>query len=126
MSKMYNMSGKLNQAFERAIYLTEDFKSDEVCTVHMGLSILMDRSCCLQKLYLETGYEFPCENIVYEILGNDEIFEYVTGKKYPAEEEIDTEETQNEVEEDEKNLSNSESVDTQIQKQIIYLSLIHI
>lgn len=120
MSKMYNMSGKLNQAFERAIYLTEDFKSDEVCTVHMGLSILMDRSCCLQKLYLETGYEFPCENIVYEILGNDEIFEYVTGKKYPAEEEIDTEETQNEVEEDEKNLSNSESVDTQIQKQIIY------
>ena len=76
MSKMYNMSGKLNQAFERAIYLTEDFKSDEVCTVHMGLSILMDRSCCLPKLYLETGYEFACENIVYEILGNDEIFEY--------------------------------------------------
>ena len=46
MSKMYNMSGKLNQAFERAIYLTEDFKSDEICTVHMGLSILMDRSSC--------------------------------------------------------------------------------
>lgn len=74
----------------------------------------------LQKLYLETGYEFACENIVYEILGNDETFEYVTGKKYPAEEEIDTEETQKEIEVDDKNLSNSESVDKQIQKQIIY------
>ena len=121
MSKMYNMSGKLNQAFERAIYLSEDFRSDEICTVHMGLSILMDRSCCLQKLYLETGYEFACEKMIYETIGNDELYEHVTGKKFSSdEEEVDTEETQNEVEEDEKNLSNSESVDTQIQKQIIY------
>lgn len=121
MSKMYNVSGKLSQAFERAIYLTEDFRSYEVCTVHMGLSILMDRACCLQKLYLETGYEFACENIVYEILGNDEIFEYVTGKNFPSdEEEIDTEETQNEAGVEEKNLSNSENEDTQIQNQIIY------
>lgn len=30
MSKMYNMSGKLSQAFERAIYLSEDFRSDEI------------------------------------------------------------------------------------------------
>ena len=61
MSKMYNMSGKLNQAFERAIYLSEDFRSDEICTVHMGLSILMDRSSCLQRLFFESGCEIDCE-----------------------------------------------------------------
>ena len=121
MSKMYNMSGKLNQAFERAIYLSEDFRSDEICTVHMGLSILMDRSSCLQRLFFESGCEIDCEKMIYETIGNDELYEHVTGKKFSSdEEEVDTEETQNEVEEDEKNLSNSESVDTQIQKQIIY------
>ena len=122
MSKMYNVSGKLSQAIERAIYLTEDFRSDEVCTVHMGLSILMDRSCCLQKVHLELGYEVLCEKMIYETIGNDELYEYVTGKKFPSnEEEINTEETQNEVGVEETNSADPEKGDTQIQKQIIYL-----
>lgn len=122
MSKMYNVSGKLSQAIERAIYLTEDFRSDEVCTVHMGLSILMDRSCCLQKVHLGLGYEVLCEKMIYETIGNDELYEYVTGKKFPSnEEEINTEETQNEVGVKETNSADPEKGDTQIQKQIIYL-----
>lgn len=121
MSKMYNVSGKLSQAIERAIYLSEDFRSDEICTVHMGLSILMDRSCCLQKVHLELGYEVLCEKMIYETIGNDELYEYVTGKKFPSnEEEINTEETQNKVEVDDKSLSVPENCETQVQNQIIY------
>ena len=122
MSKMYNMSGKLSQALERAIYLAGDFRSDELCTVHMGLSILMDRSCCLQRLKLESGCKIYCEKIVYETTINNEIFEYVTGKEYPFSNAKQNEAmSQDEVEEEQMDSDELEKSDAQAQNQFIYV-----
>lgn len=122
MSKMYNMSGKLSQAIERAIYLAGDFRSDELCTVHMGLSILMDRSCCLQRLKLESGCKIYCEKIVYETTINNEIFEYVTGKEYPFSNAKQNEAmSQDEVEEEQMDSDELEKSDAQAQNQFIYV-----
>lgn len=122
MRKMYNMSGKLSQAIERAIYLAGDFRSDEICTVHMGLSILMDRSCCLQRLKLESGCQIYCEKIVYETTINNEIFEYVTGKEYPfSNAEQNEAMSQDEVEEEQMDSDELEKSDAQAQNQFIYV-----
>ena len=122
MSKMYNMSGKLSQAIERAIYLAGDFRSDELCTVHMGLSILMDKSCCLQRLKLESGCKIYCEKIVYETTINNEIFEYVTGKEYPfSNAEQNEAMSQDEVEEEQMDSDELEKSDAQAQNQFIYV-----
>ena len=122
MSKMYNMSGKLSQALERAIYLAGDFRSDELCTVHMGLSILMDKSCCLQRLKLESGCKIYCEKIVYETTINNEIFEYVTGKEYPfSNAEQNEAMSQDEVEEEQMDSDELEKSDAQAQNQFIYV-----
>lgn len=122
MRKMYNVSGKLSQAIERAIYLAGDFRSDELCTVHMGLSILMDKSCCLQRLKLESGYKIYCEKIVYETTINNEIFEYVTGKEYPfSNAEQNEAMSQDEVEEEQMDSDELEKSDAQAQNQFIYV-----
>ena len=122
MRKMYNVSGKLSQAIERAIYLAGDFRSDELCTVHMGLSILMDKSCCLQRLKLESGCKIYCEKIVYETTINNEIFEYVTGKEYPfSNAEQNEAMSQDEVEEEQMDSDELEKSDAQAQNQFIYV-----
>ena len=122
MRKMYNVSGKLSQAIERAIYLAGDFVSDEICTVHMGLSILMDSSCCLQRLKLKSGCQIYCEKIVYEITADNEIFEYVTGKEYPFSNAKQNEaRAQYEVEEEQMDSDELKKSDAQAQNQFIYV-----
>ena len=61
MQKNYNLSGELVKAIERAIYVAEDMYSDELCTYHVVLGILMNYECCIQTQFREIDgiYIYP-------------------------------------------------------------------
>lgn len=83
----YNLTGKVSLALERAIYVSEDFLSDELCTFHLGLSLLMDEECCIQLQYKGEGYMVDVPGMLYMTLNSDEQFTKITGKEFPKKEE---------------------------------------
>lgn len=92
MNKNYNMSAGLIKAYERAIYISEDLKINEICTASLGLAILMDESFIIQKSYLEeTGYIIDTRNIIFQTINDQTQYKNFFGVDYPEDEISDIE-----------------------------------
>lgn len=116
----YNLSGKLSMAIERAIYVSEDYLSSELCTFHLGLSLLMDEECCIQLQYKEEGYTVDVPGMLYQTLNSDEQFTKITGKEFPKKEDKTLEDEKSDEKTNESDESESSEVGEENPK-VIYV-----
>lgn len=86
MMDKYNMSAGLIEAYEKAIYISEDFKINEICTASLGLAILMDEECIIQKSNLEEGYSIDCGKIIFETINDQKQYKEIFGVDFPEDE----------------------------------------
>ena len=120
MNYDYNLSGKLSLALERAIYVSEDFLSTELCSFHLGLSLLMDEECCIQLQYKEEGYMVDVSGMLYQTLNSDEQFTKITGKEFPKKETQNVEEKKSDNKINEENETEN-TEENEENKQVIYV-----
>lgn len=86
MMEKYNMSAKLINAFERAIYISGGLMMTEICTASLGLSILLDDGCIIQKSFLEEGYYIDCYQIIFETIDDKRQYKEIFGVDFPKDE----------------------------------------
>lgn len=87
MDANYNISGKLSEALEKAIYLTQDLQLTSITTCALALTILMDDTNIIQQNYLEGGYEpVDANSFAYSLMSIKELYEVVFNEPFPEEE----------------------------------------
>lgn len=116
--KNYNLSGNLHKAIERAINVAGDFSSEELCTFHLGLAILMNDECCIQKEYLESGWHIDYKGMLYETLNQEEQYKLITGNEFPIRNDLE-ENSQEESQTDQK--VDDDGADNTIVTETVYL-----
>lgn len=116
--KNYNLSGNLHEAIERAIDVARDFSSEKLCTFHLGLAILMNDECCLQKEYLESGWHIEYKGMLYETLNQEEQYKLITGNEFPIRNDLEKN-SQEESQTDQK--VDDDGTDNTIVTETVYL-----
>lgn len=120
MDANYNISGKLSEALEKAIYLTQDLQLTSITTCALALTILMDDTNIIQQNYLEGGYEpVDANSFAYSLMSIKELYEVVFNEPFPEEEieepaEPDKADEADETEETSENVEKERSLNVTI------------
>ncbi len=109
----FNVSTRIRKAFQRAVFIADYLKLEEINTVSFILALLFDDGSALQEIYLEQGIKVYSEYNLSAIVRSKELYERVIGKKFPFEEVQPTENTKNSSKEEGENLQHeNESIIT--------------
>lgn len=98
----FNVSTRIRKAFQKAVFIADYLKLEEVNTLSFILGLLFGDGSVLQEIYEEHGIRvYPEYNLSY-IGSNKKLYEDVVGKKFPFEEEQSPENTETQSNEDSK------------------------